>query len=345
MINLKKLKEEEVMEFIRDIGLPEFRARQLLHWIYEKHAQHIEEITEFSRDLRRRLSEVAYISGLGLITSEESSDGTTKYLFELEDGERIESVLIPDEDRLTLCISSQVGCALGCRFCRTGMTGFRRNLDAFEITDQVLAVARRIKPGRITNIVFMGMGEPLLNIDNVRDAIVTINRFIGISRRKITVSTAGVAPALPRLADRIPQVNLAVSLNAPDDRTRSMLMPINRKYNLDRLMEACRRFPLPPRRRITFEYVMIRDVNDSLRDADRVARLVGRIPAKVNVIPYNETEDSEFRSPDPERVGAFQARLLSRGIAATVRKSRGADIMAACGQLTGSYEKGINTSN
>ncbi|HDL21084.1 MAG TPA: 23S rRNA (adenine(2503)-C(2))-methyltransferase RlmN [Nitrospirae bacterium] len=335
MINLKSLSEEDLFEFIKDNGLPQYRAKQLLHRIYEKNVTGINQISEFSRDLRIKLAGQAWISCLDLVTSEKSRDGTVKYLFELEDGERIESVLIPDGQRLTLCISSQAGCAMGCRFCLTGKSGFRRNLKSYEIIDQVLSVNRFISPYKITNIVFMGMGEPLMNLDNVSKAITIINKHVKISRRRITVSTAGVSPGIIDLAQQAPLVNLAVSLNAPDDKTRSLIMPVNMKYGIDKLIQACRNFPLPSRRRITFEYVLIRNLNDSQQHAEAACRILKGIPSKVNLIPFNPVPGIEFKRPDGSKVLAFQRVLLERRITAIIRKSKGADISAACGQLSG----------
>jgi 23S rRNA (adenine2503-C2)-methyltransferase len=339
MVDLKSLSEEELLTFTQNFGLPRYRGKQLLHWIYEKKATDIAQITELSKELRSELSNEAFISNLTLVRSETSGDGTAKYLFELEDRERIECVLIPDDDRLTLCISSQVGCALGCKFCVTGKTGFRRNLKAHEITDQVLSVGRLISPRRITNIVFMGMGEPLLNLDNVLSAIKIINRYIKISKRRITVSTAGIASKIKDLATDPPMVNLAISLNASNDKTRSLIMPINKKYNIKTLLDACRAFPLPKRRRITFEYVLLKDINDSIRDAEETARLLNGIPSKINLIPLNQVQGIKLERPDDSRVIAFQKKMIDKGLTAIIRKSKGSDISAACGQLSGKHRK------
>ena len=243
-INLKSLTEDGLRSFVEKAGLPGFRAAQLVHWIYERYAADISEITEFSKTLRSTLKGLAYIGTLSLARHLRSSDGTEKFLFSLDDEETIESVLIPDKDRLTLCISSQVGCAMGCRFCLTGKLGLIRNLGAHEIVDQVISVSRIILPRRITNIVLMGMGEPLANLDEVVDALWRITEYMGISKRRITVSTAGLAPRMALLAQRAPEVNLAVSLNASSDLQREQIMPINKKYPLTTLLDACRKFPL-----------------------------------------------------------------------------------------------------
>ncbi len=332
-INLKSLSKDGLSRFVEDIGLPRFRAGQLIHWIYEKHASDISGITEFSKELRSELDRLAYISGLRLARRLKSSDGTEKFLFALEDDETIESVLIPDDARLTLCISSQVGCAMGCKFCLTGKLGLIRNLRAYEIADQVIAVNRLILPRKITNIVMMGMGEPLANLEEVADALWRITEFIGISKRKITLSTAGLVPGIALLADKAPHVNLAVSLNASSDKGRDEIMPINRRYPLKTLMDACRKFPLGPRRRITFEYVMIGGVNDSLEDAGRLVKLVRGLRCKINLIPLNPHPESGMKRPSDTVVLRFQKALADSGLAVFIRESKGQDILAACGQL------------
>jgi 23S rRNA (adenine2503-C2)-methyltransferase len=338
MIDLKSLSGEELIRFVESRGLPRFRARQLIHWIYEKKVEDIKDITELSRQLRETLSREAYISNLLLCRRVHSADGTEKFLFQLEDGERIESVLIPDEQRLTLCISSQVGCPLGCRFCLTGKIGFRRNLKAHEIVDQFISVQRIIEPRKITNLVLMGMGEPLLNLDEVAEAIRRITEYMRFSRRRITLSTAGIVPGIRRLPQVAPLVNLAISLNATTDTVREQIMPINKKYPISELLKACREFPLESRKRITFEYVLLKGVNDSLEDAERLIKLLRGIPSKVNLIPFNPYQGAEFQKPEDERVLRFQNVLLRGGLTALIRKSRGSDILAACGQLRAEYK-------
>jgi 23S rRNA (adenine2503-C2)-methyltransferase len=348
-VNLKALSQQELEYFIKESGLSAFRAKQLLHWIYEKHVSSISDITELSKDLRGRLAGNAYISNLELLDRRISRDGTEKFLFGLEDGENIESVLIPDEDRLTLCISSQVGCAMGCRFCLTGTMGLKRNLQPHEIVDQVIAVSRMIahpsipplarggRGGVITNIVFMGMGEPLANFDNVVEALRRITGRMKISPKGITLSTSGIAPKIPELAIKAPKVKLAVSLNATTDTARDYIMPVNRTYPLKALLEACRTFTLPARSRITFEYVLLRDVNDTREDAKRLIYLLKGIPLKMNLIPFNPYPGSEFERPDEKSVLEFQDILLNAHITAIIRKSKGQDILAACGQLKAKY--------
>ncbi|MCL5024848.1 MAG: 23S rRNA (adenine(2503)-C(2))-methyltransferase RlmN [Nitrospirae bacterium] len=331
--DLKALSQPGLESFVRETGLPEFRARQLLHWIYEKRVRSIDEITELSKGLRQDLSGKAYISSLELLRRERSEDGTVKFLFGLEDGESIESVLIPDHSRLTLCISSQTGCAMKCRFCLTGKLKRKRNLKAHEIVDQVISVSRLMDPQKITNIVFMGMGEPLDNFGEVTDALGRMTELMKISKRRITLSTSGIVPKILELARTAPRVNLAVSLNATTDEVRDRIMPVNRKYPLGTLLDACRRFPLEPGRRITFEYVMLEGINDTEEDAKRLAKLLRGIPSKVNLIPFNEHEGSGFTRPSDERIGRFQQILLERNLTALIRKSKGRDIRAACGQL------------
>lgn len=340
-INLKELSEERIIDYIKEIGLPPFRARQLIHWIYRRYATSIDEITELSLSLRERLKEISYISNLDLIESQMAKDGTEKYLFRLEDGEMIESVLIPDKDRLTLCISSQVGCAMGCKFCLTGQIGLRRNLRAHEIVDQVISVSRLLIPRKLTNVVLMGMGEPLANFDEVVEAIRRMIGLMGISRRKITLSTSGIVPALLDLPEKAPHINIAISLNATTDAVRDKIMPINRVYPLGMLLDACRAYPLEPRRRITFEYILLKDVNDSLDDARRLVHLLKGIRCKVNLIPFNAYEGAGFESPSEDRIKAFQKILINGGMTAPIRKSKGQDIMAACGQLRARYIKGL----
>ncbi len=333
-INLKALSKDDVLRFVEEAGLPRFRAGQLLHWIYQKHASSLGDITEFSRDLRGRLEETAYISSLAIADRQRSSDGTGKFLFGLEDGQTIESVLIPDEDRLTLCISSQVGCAMGCRFCLTGRLGLLRNLRAFEIVDQVVAVNRMIGPRRtVSNIVLMGMGEPLANFDEVVEALWRITSLVGISKRRITLSTAGLVPRMKSLAEKAPEVNLAVSLNATTNTIRDEIMPVNRKYPLRQLLDACRAYPLSPRRRITFEYVLLGGINDSVADAARLVKLIRGIRCKINLIPFNPHAGADLRRPSVEQVLAFQKVLTDHHLTALIRESRGQDILAACGQL------------
>ncbi len=336
-INLKALSKQELASFVKESGLPEFRAKQLLHWIYEKRVESIQEITEFSKELRERLAEKAYISNLEMLERNTAGDGTGKFLFGLEDGESIESVIIPEEERLTLCISSQAGCAMRCKFCLTGTMGLKRNLLPHEIVDQIISVGRMIGPRKITNIVFMGMGEPLANFDNVAEALWRITGDMKISPKRITLSTSGIAPKLSELAIKAPKVKLAVSLNATTDALRDSIMPVNRTYPLKRLLDACREYPLPRGRKITFEYVLLKGVNDTPQDAKRLIHLLKGIQSKVNLIPFNPYPGSEFEQPDEKSVLEFQNILLHAHITAMIRKSKGQDISAACGQLKARY--------
>ena len=331
--NLKALSLQELQYFFRAEGLPAFRTKQLIHWVYERRVEDLGSISEYAKALREKLAGPAYIGNLVLLKRLTSADGTEKYLWELEDGQSIESVLIPDDDRLTLCISSQAGCALKCAFCLTGTLGFVRNLAAHEIVDQVIAASRLMDPRQITNIVLMGMGEPLMNFDNVVEALRRLTEWVKISPRRITLSTAGVAPRIHELAQKGPAVNLAVSLNATTNEIRDRIMPINKTYPIEQLLAACRAFPLPPRRRITFEYVLLKGVNDTDDDARRLTVLLKGIPAKFNLIPFNPFPGAPFERPDDSRVLAFQQILVDRKLTALIRKSKGQDILAACGQL------------
>lgn len=337
-IDLKSLSKDDVESFIKDAGLPSFRSRQILHWIYERYAQSLDEITELSKKLREELAERAYISNLTLLNRMTSHDGTEKFLFGLEDGETIESVLIPDEERLTLCISSQVGCAMGCVFCLTGKSGLKRNLGPHEIIDQVISVNRMTLPRRITNIVLMGMGEPLANFDNVVEALRRMTGVMVISPRRITLSTAGIVPRIAELGQLGLKVNLAISLNATTDSVRDVIMPINKTYPIKALLDTCRKLPLQQTRKITFEYVMLKDINDSTADAKRLVRLLHGIQSKINLIPFNPYSDCEYERPDDIAVLRFQEILAKAEVTVIIRKSKGWDILAACGQLKARYK-------
>ncbi len=292
-------------------------------------------MTDLSRDLRAWLSERLTISRLEPVRVQISADCSKKYLFQLKDGHYIESVLIPERGHWTLCVSSQVGCNMGCKFCLTGHSGLVRNLEPAEIVNQVCTVQEDLAhPYPLRNIVFMGMGEPLGNYDNVVQAIETItsNNGLQFSNRRVTLSTVGIAPQIDRLG-REQTVNLAVSLNAADNKTRNALMPINRIYPVETLLAACARFPLPSRRMITFEYVLIAGINDRPEDAKELANLLRPLRAKINLIPFNPFEGSPFRRPDEARILAFQKVLIDSHYTAIIRQSKGGDIGAACGQL------------
>src|SRR6056297_3449036 len=336
---IKDLDRTRLAEWVAAQGLPKFRNEQILRWLYARRAKSFHDMTDISKPTRQLLDRHFTITPPMISREETSADGSQKYLFVLKDGNTIESVLIPERGHYTLCISTQVGCAMGCRFCMTGKSGLTRNLTKAEILDQVLGVLDELPPDgpRLTNIVLMGMGEPLANYENVRHAIdiMTDNRIgLQLSHRRVTLSTAGVVPRLKDLA-RDTNIRLAVSLNASDNETRSHLMPINRTYPLENLIEACAAYPLTPRDKITFEYILIKDVNDAPEDARRLADLLRPVKAKINLIPYNEHPESEFRRPGQAAIEAFQEELLSRHYTAIIRWSKGTDISAACGQLRG----------
>ncbi len=334
-VYVKNLTLPEMEQWVESLGERRFRARQLFRHVYLRRVSSWDECSDLSRMFKVQLEYGASLNALSSVETLEASDGTKKYVFELHDGHLIESVLIPDPPRRTLCISSQVGCALGCKFCLTGAGGLKRNLNTAEIVDQVCQVQKALgNQDRITNIVLMGMGEPLANYDSVLRAmqIMTDPNGLAFSHRRITLSTAGLAPQLYRLGKESP-VNLAISLHAPEDKLRDELMPINRTYPLSELMAACREYPLAPRKRITFEYVLLDGVNDGTAQARALVRLLNGVRAKINLIPFNPHPGSRFRRPSEERMLAFQEVLQKAQLTAIIRQSRGADIGAACGQL------------
>ncbi len=336
-INIKNLNREELKRLTKTLGKEDYRARQIIQWIYRHRVHSFQEMTNLSKGLRELLERTTRMDSLVPARVETSRDGSQKFLFQLEDRETIESVLIPDRDRLTLCVSTQVGCKFSCGFCLTGRHGFSRDLSTSEILGQVLALQRFLRPMTLTNVVLMGMGEPLANFENVVKAmeVMGYNDGLRFSKRKITLSTVGLVPEIDRLG-QIPRLcRLAISLNATDNVTRTSLMPINQEYPLEELLDACRRFPLTPREHITFEYVLIKGINDSDEDAKRLPRMFRGVRAKVNLLPYNESPCLPFRRPSEERILAFQQTLLQKNVTAIIRKSRGEDISAACGQLRG----------
>ena len=335
MVPITGLTFKELEQFVENEGFKKFRAKQIARWIYKKLSTSFEEMTDLSKEAREKLSKRAEIRTIHLLRKEMSEDGTVKYLFELKDGNRIESVFIPERDWNTICISTQVGCPIGCRFCLTAKDGFTRNLKASEIVEQYLEVQRDVKDRRISNVVFMGMGEPLLNFKNVKKSIEIMvdERMLNLSSRKITVSTCGIIPGIERMAKELRKVKLAISLHATDNLTRNALVPINRKYPLEQLIKTLRKYPADNVRRIMIEYVMLKDVNDSKENAEKLAALVKGIPVKVNLIPFNPYPDAEFEKPSREKVEEFQRVLWNKNIAAFIRDSRGEDISAACGML------------
>lgn len=335
--DIKDLSFEELVTWLKDHDLAAYRADQVFKWVYQRQVDSFDAMTNLGIPTRALLSQAFDIERLKVAAVEKSRDGSRKYLLQLKDGCHIECVLIPEKGYDTLCISSQVGCSQGCQFCLTARDGLVRNLASGEIIAQVRDVVRAVPDRRLTNIVVMGMGEPLANYRNLVkaiDIITNTSHGLGISGRRFTLSTAGLASRLADLG-RDTDVNLAISLNAADDATRSRLMPINRKFNLATLLDACARYPLKPRRRITFECILIAGVNDSDEDARRLVTLLAPLRAKINLIPFNEHPGSTFRRPDEDRVRRFQDILVEKHYTAIVRYSKGQDISAACGQLKG----------
>jgi 23S rRNA (adenine2503-C2)-methyltransferase len=341
-VDLLTLATSELESLLKSSGAPAYRTNQILRWLYQRRVTDVDAMTDVPKKDRLWLAERASISFLKIGEIREAVDGTRKFVFSLADGLAVESVAIPDDGRLTLCLSTQVGCTLDCAFCLTGRMGLLRNLRFHEIIGQVLAVQRHLGRQALTNIVLMGMGEPLANLDAVEEAVsrLTNRRWgLGFSPRRITLSTAGLAPRLTRVADM--GVNLAVSLNASSEAQRSRLMPAaNHTYSLKSLVDACKKYPLKLHRRLTFEYVLLRDENDSVEDAARVAALVRGIRCKINLIPFNEFPESPFRRPSDEAVLRFQKVLTGRGLHVFIRKSKGQDVLGACGQL-GSLEPSL----
>ncbi|HEY2291606.1 MAG TPA: 23S rRNA (adenine(2503)-C(2))-methyltransferase RlmN [Thermoanaerobaculia bacterium] len=332
--DLLGLSREELAETLAPVIDRPFRAKQIYQALHERAARDFSAITELPRELRERLDERFRVGLPDVASRHLSADGTCKYLFRLRDGATIEAVDIPDRGRRTFCISSQAGCALACAFCVTGYWGAGRNLTAGEIVGQVLAIrADRDLPMEGLNLVLMGMGEPLLNLPNVKAALDILTEWI--SPHRITVSTVGILPGLEEMARWERRPNLAISLHAPDDESRGRIMPVNRTYPLADLMAALQRYPLEKGRKLTFEYILIRGVNDSLRDADRLSRLLSGLRAKVNLIPINPDPvlGERMVPPDDAAVEAFKERLRQRGWIATIRRRRGDDVSAACGQL------------
>jgi 23S rRNA (adenine2503-C2)-methyltransferase len=335
-IDLRNLTYEELTRMVADLGLESYRSEQISRWIFLPTLRSFDQMTNLSKKWRVRLQEKAYLSELETVKVEHSTDGSRKYLFRLEDGEHVESVLIPERGHSTLCLSSQVGCGQGCSFCSTGRMGLKRNLRTSEIINQVRAVQASLTDaeGLLTNIVFMGMGEPLHNFENTLKAleIMLAPQGMQFSHRHITLSTAGLIPEMKDLGKKVP-VNLAVSLNAARVEVRSRLMPVNHRYPLTPLMETCRNYPLPHGKRITFEYILIKGVNDAPQEARALAKLLSGIKAKINLIPFNPHPRSPFQPPDEEAVGTFQEILINRHYTVIIRRSKGDDISAACGQL------------
>jgi 23S rRNA (adenine2503-C2)-methyltransferase len=335
-MNLAELERAEVEAAVGELGVPGYHGRQVFRWLYRRGVTRFDEMTDLSRPLRAELASVFTVTTPVVERQQTSVDGTTKVELRLEDGRHIEAVYIPDTPVQTFCVSTQVGCAMGCGFCLTGKMGLVRQLSAGEIAGQVRVLAHTTGlAGDAFNIVLMGMGEPLHNYDATMKAlrILADPQGLAVHPKRVTLSTVGIVPALERLATEPDMPNLAISLHATTDADRSRLVPINRRYDLEALIAACKRFPQAKRRRITFEYVLLAGVNDTPEDARRLARLLDGIKAKVNLIPLNEAAGIPFSRPSDDRVDGFARALVGRGIRVSVRKSRGRDIRAACGQL------------
>ncbi len=342
--NLIGMARIEMQSFFASLGVREFHARQVLQWVYQRGINDFSQMTDLSKALRDQLQQLAQITVPETVTVQQSSDNTRKWLLRLEDGNCIETVFIPEEDRGTLCVSVQVGCSLNCSFCATARQGFSRNLTTAEIIGQLVTVKTDLQAlgygdRPITNVVLMGMGEPLLNYDSVVSALHLMldDLSFGLSRRRVTVSTAGVVPAIERLALDCP-VSLAVSLHATNNQLRDELVPLNRKYPIEQLLQACHRYVTGENRRhITFEYVMLRGINDSKGEAQTLARLLSGLPAKINLIPFNNSPGIEYECSDQSTIDAFREVLLTSGLMTVTRRTRGKDIEAACGQLAGRF--------
>jgi len=335
---LKNFTLTQMRELVKVQGWPAFRAQQIFAWLYRPLISEFSQMTDISKEVRAKLADIATISRLTPAMEERSQDGSVKYGFRLADGAIIESVLIPEDERLTLCVSSQVGCAMGCNFCLTGTMGFVRNLSAAEIVGQVQAVTEIVQAqgkNRINNLVFMGMGEPLANFDNLIDALNILMEQTGLdfSSRRITVSTCGIVPGIKALKALKAGINLSVSLHAADNRLRNTLMPINKIYPLEEVMMACRSFAETKKGDITFEYVLIKGKNDSLDDAGRLAALAKKVNAKINLLSYSPIPQSKLRPSGEKTIKAFASSLEKKKTKVTLRRSKGADIAAACGQL------------
>jgi 23S rRNA (adenine2503-C2)-methyltransferase len=341
-INLLDLDEAGLRDFFAALGEKPFRATQILKWVFHQGVTDFSLMTDLGVALRQKLADVAVIEVPRILTEQRSEDGTVKWLLGFGGGNAVETVFIPEPGRGTLCVSSQVGCSLNCTFCSTATQGFNRNLSTAEIIGQVWVAAQALgheRNGRrrITNVVMMGMGEPLLNFEPVTAALSLMRSDLGfgLASRRVTVSTAGVVPAIDRLRETI-DVALAVSLHSPEDELRTSLVPLNRKYPIAVLMEACRRYVRGKHKRsVTFEYTLMHEVNDHPEHARKLVKLLRTVPSKLNLIPFNPFEGTRYRCSSPERIEAFQKIIMAGGLIATVRKTRGDDIDAACGQLVG----------
>ncbi len=326
---------EELTSYVKSLGEAPFRASQIFEWIYQKQVQDFDQMTNLSSVFKARLKADFSCSSQKVLQKQISSDGTTKILFELCDKEKIETVLIPTPTRATVCVSTQAGCKFGCRFCASGIGGWKRNLTCAEILDQVLTMKKIAQKKPLSHIVFMGVGEPLDNYDNLIKAIRTINssKGINIAARRITISTCGLIPKIEKLAGEGMQIELAVSLHGSSDESRNVLMPINKKYPLEDLIEACRRYNKVTKRQITFEYILIKDVTCTDEVARELGRLLKGLLCKINLIPYNPIDEFDHEPPSRNKMFAFRNHLQKLGILAIIRRPRGQDVSAACGQL------------
>lgn len=335
--NIKGLTVDELKAKMVEMGQPAFKGHQLFRWIYCEKVYDFDQMTDIKKSFREELKKKFYFPTLTVAVKQVSSDGTIKYLSQLEDGEKVESVFIPTEGRNTLCISTQVGCKMGCTFCATSYMGFKRNLKSWEIVEQLIGLDF---PEPVTNIVLMGMGEPLDNYEEVKRALEIFQSPVGakIGKKHITLSTVGLTHKISRFVeDNLG--NLAISLHGTTDEQRAKIMPVNKRFPIQNLMDTCRDLKFKNRRRVTFEYLLIRDFNDSDVDAARLAKLVSQIPCKINLLAYNENPFIDFKRPEEARVLGFQAVLLKKGLTTTYRRSRGRDIAAACGQLRTAEQK------
>lgn len=353
--NILDLSKEELSEIIK----PSFRAKQIYQWIYQKYVNSFDEMKNIPKELKEELNQNFFLDPLSIIKIEQSLDGSKKYLFALKDGQTVESVLLPmkqervDEEgklvhhtKYTICISSQVGCKIGCAFCLTGKDGFKRNLSAGEITAQILMIKRdnQIAENRRVNIVYMGMGEPLDNLDNVSKSVKIFSDIDGlcISTRRQTISTSGLSSQIEKLGKMDLGVLLAISLHAVDDDLRQKLMPINKAYNIESIINAVKAFPIDARKRVMFEYLVMKGVNDDQKSAKKLVKLLHGIKSKVNLIYFNPHHGSEFARPSEKDVVAFQQYLVDHGVLCTIRQSKGLDISAACGQLKDKEQNNVN---
>ncbi len=333
---LAGMKLEEIEDLMNKLGATKFRAKQIHNWLYAKSVSSIDEMTNLSKDFREQLKQTASVTETKIKIKQVSSDGTIKYLVEYPDGECVETVLMRFDNRanLTACVSSQVGCAVNCSFCATGKGGFKRNLTYKEIIEQVLTIQRDTGL-KVTNVVFMGQGEPLLNLDNVLEAMEIFNESFQIGARRLTVSTSGIVPQIRKLAQLDMQSTLALSLHASNHETRLKLMPIEAKYNMDELHKALKEYVDKTGRRITIEYLLIKDLNDTINSAKELAHYLKDIKCNINLIPYNPTEKNDYKRPSNNSIMRFKSLMEHSGKKVTVRLERGADIDAACGQLRG----------